>query len=171
MKTIFSLFDEKTDSETARLILAKTKQEFKKIPNLEKTMALALTLLDTYSICWSLFKKTFLSAINQQIVYQTANFKNECDYCVPWHTLLSKKVKMPPEDTQALKTGTKLSNNIYEELRHFTRTLIHSQGNIAQANLNPFLATGYTPQQALEGVLGIAIKTMIIIRILLQVHL
>ena len=101
-----------------------------------------------------------MSAIEQQIVYQTANFENECDYCVPWHTLLSKQVEMPPEDIQALRTGAKLSNNFYEELRHFTRTLIRSQGNIVQADLDTFLATGYTQQQALEVVLGIAIKTM-----------
>ncbi len=93
-------------------------------------------------------------------VYQTANFENECDYCVPWHTLLSKQVKMPPEDIEALRTGAKLANSRHEELRRFTRALIRSQGKIVEADLDAFLAAGYTPQQALEVVLGIAIKTM-----------
>ena len=60
------------------------------IPNLEKTMASAPTLLESYATCWSLFQNTSLSPVERQIVYQTANFENECDYCVPWHTLLSK---------------------------------------------------------------------------------
>ena len=67
---------------------------------------------------------------------------------------------MPPEDIEALRTGAKLANSRHEELRRFTRALIRSQGKIVEADLDAFLAAGYTPQQALEVVLGIAIKTM-----------
>ncbi len=67
---MFPLFDENTAPESSRSILAKTKQEFKMIPNLERTMALAPTLLESYSTAWSLFQNTSLSAIEQQIVYQ-----------------------------------------------------------------------------------------------------
>lgn len=38
--------------------------------------------------------------------------------------------------------------------------MIRTQNKIAQAELDAFLAVGYSPQQALEVVLGIAIKTM-----------
>ncbi len=157
---MFPLFDETTAPETARPILAKTKEEFKMIPNLERTMALAPTLLESYVVSWNLFQNTSLSSIERQIVYQTANFENECDYCVPWHTLLSKQAKMPQEDIQALRNGAKLSNSRHQELRRFTQSLIRCQGNIVQADLDAFYQAGYTPQQALEVVLGIAIKTM-----------
>ena len=157
---MFPLFDENNAPETARPILAKTKEEFKIIPNLERTMALAPTLLEAYTTCWSLFQQTSLSAIECQIVYQTANFENECDYCVPWHTLLAKQAKMSPADIEALRTGAKLSDSRHEELRRFTQSLIRSQGKVVQANLDTFYQAGYTPQQALEVVLGIAIKTM-----------
>ena len=157
---MFPLFDETTAPKTTRPILAKTKEEFKRIPNLEKTMALAPALLESYTTCWSLFQNTSLSPIERQIVYQTANFENECDYCVPWHTLLSKQVKMSKEDIEALRTGAKLSNSRYEELRRFTQCLIRSHGQVVQSDLDAFIRAGYSPQQALEVVLGIAIKTM-----------
>jgi alkylhydroperoxidase family enzyme len=157
---MFPLFDESTAPETARSILAKTKEEFKMIPNLERTMALAPSLLEAYTICWSLFQNTSLSPIECQIVYQTANFENECDYCVPWHTLLSKQAKIPSEDIEALRTGAKLSNSRHEELRRFTQSLIRCKGKVVQADLDAFYQAGYSPQQALEVVLGIAIKTM-----------
>lgn len=157
---IFPLFDDKTAPEKARPILNKTKEEFKMIPNLERTMALAPALLESYVTCWDLFNNTSLSPIERQIVYQTANFENECDYCVPWHTLLSKQAKMPPEDIEALRNGAKLSNNRYEALRIFTRSLIRTRGKIVRSELNAFVESGYTTEQALEVVLGIAIKTM-----------
>ena len=157
---MFPLFDENTAPETAQSLLAKTKEEFKMIPNLERTMALSPTLLESYVTCWSLFSKTSLSPIERQIVYQTANFENECDYCVPWHTLLAKQVKMPKEDIEALRTGAKLSNQRYEALRVFTQSLIRTQGKIVRSELDAFMQAGYVPQQALEVILGIAIKTM-----------
>lgn len=157
---MFPLFDETTAPDRSRSILAKTKQEFRMIPNLERTMALSPALLDAYSSCWNLFKQTSLTPIECQIVYQTANFENECNYCVPWHTLLARQVKMLPEDIEALRSGARLSNSRHEELRRFTQSLIRTRGNIAQAELNSFLAVGYSPQQALEVILGIAIKTM-----------
>ena len=156
----FPLFDETTAPQTARPLLTQTKKEFKMIPNLEKTMALAPVLLETYATGWNLFNHTSLSPIERQVVYQTANFENECNYCVPWHTLLSRQVKMSPEDIEALRTGAKLSNERHEGLRCFTQSLIRTQGKIAQAELDAFLAVGYSSQQALEVILGIAIKTM-----------
>lgn len=156
----FPLFDEVTAPEAAKPILSKTKEEFKMIPNLERTMALAPTLLESYVTSWSLFNHTSLSAIERQIVYQTANFENECDYCIPWHTFLAKKAKMPQEDIEALRTGAKLSNSRHEELRRFTQSLIRSQGKIVRSELDTFFQAGYSPQQALEVILGIAVKTM-----------
>jgi len=157
---MFPLFDETTAPQKARPILAKTKEEFKMIPNLERTMALAPTLLESYATCWSLFQSTSLSLIERQIVYQTANFENECNYCVPWHTLLAKQATMNQEDIENLRTGAKLSNSRHEELRRFTQSLIRSQGKVVQSDLDAFYQAGYSSQQALEVILGIAIKIM-----------
>ena len=51
---MFPLFDEATAPEAARPILIKTRKEFRMIPNLERTMALAPTLLESYATCWNL---------------------------------------------------------------------------------------------------------------------
>ena len=157
---MFPLFDEATAPEAARPILIKTRKEFRMIPNLERTMALAPTLLESYATCWNLYGNTSLSPVERQIVYQTANLENECDYCVPWHTLLSKQAKMPQQDIEALRTGASLSDSRHEELRRFTQSLIRSKGKIVRADLDAFYRAGYNSQQALEVVLGIAIKTM-----------
>lgn len=157
---MFKMFDENTAPKGAREILEKTKAEFKMIPNLEKTMAGAPTLLEAYSITWNLFKTTTLSEVEQQIVYQAANFENECNYCVPWHTVLSRQAGMNPNDIEALRAGSRLSNDKHEQLRRFTQALIRTKGKVVMADLDTFFQAGYNEQQALEVILGIAIKTM-----------
>ncbi|MGF1474713.1 MAG: carboxymuconolactone decarboxylase family protein [Geminicoccaceae bacterium] len=156
----FPLHDETTSPEASREALATTKRNFGMIPNLERVMATAPALLAAYSSAWNGFDTTSLSRIEQQVVYQTANFENDCTYCVPWHSYLAKQAQIKPGDVEALRTGAELSEPKLQALRVFTRQLIHNRGKIAHADLDAFFAAGYEPQQALEVVLGIAIKVM-----------
>jgi alkylhydroperoxidase family enzyme len=156
----FSLFDEDTAPENARPFLEAARKNLGVIPNLERTMAAAPPLLEAYVRTWELFDQTTLTPIERQVVYQTANFENECEYCVPWHTLLSRLAGMAPQDVQALREGAGLHDGRLEVLHRFARALITNRGKIANADLASFLDAGYTQQNALEVVLGLAIKTM-----------
>ncbi len=156
----FPLHDEDTAPDAAREALATTKQNFGMIPNLERVMATAPALLAAYSASWDLFDTTSLTPVERQIVYQTANFENECDYCVPWHTFLARQAKMASEGVEALRTNAPLSDPKFEALRQFTKKLIHTRGKVVETDLELFFEAGYAPQQALEVILGLAIKTM-----------
>ena len=160
MINLFPLHDETTAPEAARDALVATKRNFGMIPNLERVMANAPALLAAYSAAWDLFDTTSLSPNERQVVYQTANFENECDYCVPWHTYLAKRTKMAPQDVEALRTGARLSDPKLDALRTFARQLIHNRGKVGQADLAAFFDAGYGERQALEVVLGLAVKTM-----------
>jgi uncharacterized peroxidase-related enzyme len=156
----FPLHDEETAPEAAREYLQNTRSSFGMIPNLERTMASAPPLLAAYSFAWDIFDQTTLDPIERQIVYQTANFENECRYCVPWHSLLAKRAGADADLVEALRNGRQLSNPKYEALRQFTRVLILNRGKATHADIAAFTAVGYGANQALEVVLGIAIKTM-----------
>jgi len=156
----FPLHDETTAPEAARSALAATKANFGMIPNLERVMSSAPPLLQGYSALWDLFDETTLTPIERQVVYMTANFENECDYCIPWHSLLAEQAGMPEAEIEALRDGAALSDAKLEALHVFTRALIANRGNIAQADLKAFHDAGYTEVQALEVVLGLAVKTM-----------
>lgn len=157
---MFEIHDESSAPEESREKLAITRASFGMIPNLEAVMATAPPLLSSYSHAWEQFDNTTLSPIEQQVVYQTANFENECNYCVPWHSKLSQMAGMDKNDIQALRDGETLSNSKLETLRQFTRTLIHNRGKVTRADLQTFSDAGYSKENALEVVLGIAIKTM-----------
>ncbi len=156
----FLLTDETNAPEKSKPYLAKAEQAFGLIPNVERVMAQAPSLLASYMTAWDEFNESSLSDVEKQIVYQTANFENNCQYCMPWHTLLSQSVGMLAHDVKALRTASPLLEQKHEALRHFSRDLIRTQGSIEPSALSSFFKAGYNEQQALEVVLGIAIKTM-----------
>lgn len=156
----FTVFDEATAPEESRETLAAAKADFGMIPNLEAVMAAAPALLSSYVHSWAQFQSSSLSDIEQQIVYMTANFENNCEYCVPWHSKLSQMAKMPQEEVDNLRQGRALENARWNALHQFTRSVVRTRGSIAPADLETLLAAGYTRQQALEVVLGVAIKVM-----------
>lgn len=160
MPADFPLHDETTAPPEAAGALSTTRATFGMIPNLERTMATAPALLAAYATAWDLFEETSLTPVERQVVYQVANFENECEYCVPWHTVLSRQAGMAEADVAALRAGAPLSDPRLEALRVFARALIANRGKIARADLEAFLAAGYGPRQALEVVLGLAVKTM-----------
>ena len=156
----FPLLDETTAPAGARPALTAAQKNFGMIPNLEKVMASAPPLLTGYTTLWDLFENTTLTPIERQVVYLTANFENECNYCVPWHSLLAKQAGMDPSDIKALRAGAGLSDQKLEALRTFTRTLIANRGKVTVAELQAFFDAGYVDVQALEVILGLAIKLM-----------
>lgn len=158
--TPFNLYTIETAPDASKTYLESAKAAFGLVPNVEAVMAQAPGLLATYMTGWDRFDETSLSAVERQIVYQTANFENNCGYCVPWHTILSENAGLSESDVEALRNGANLSDGKQNALRIFTRDMVRNNGNIAPADLQAFFAQGYDEQHALEVVLGLAIKVM-----------
>ena len=154
----FPLLDETSAPKGALEALAKTKMNFGMIPNVEKVMALAPQLLSGYAYMWDLFGTTTFTPIERQVVFMTANFENECNYCVPWHSMPAKSAGMEKSEIEALRSGAPLAESKLEALRAFTRTLIANRGKAAEAELQVFFNAGYSDAQAPEVILGLAIK-------------
>lgn len=155
---IFPLLDETTAPEGALEALATTKKNFGMIPNVEKVMALAPQLLSGYAHMWDLFETTTLTPVERQVVYMTANFENECGYCVPWHSMLAKNAGIKPSQVEALRSAAPLADPKLEVLRGFTRSLIANRGKVSEADLQVFFNVGYSDVQVLEVILALSIK-------------
>ena len=154
----FPLLDETSAPKGALEALAATKKNFGMIPNVEKVMALAPQLLSGYAHMRELFETTTFTPIERQVVFMTANFENECSYCVPWHSMLAKNAGMEKSEVGALRSGAPLADPKLQALRVFTRTLIANRGKASEAELQVFFNAGYSDAQALEVILGLAIK-------------
>ncbi|USI73505.1 carboxymuconolactone decarboxylase family protein [Sphingomonas morindae] len=146
--------------EAARPIFEGVRSAFGFVPNLQSYMAEAPELLAGYTALWDLFSKSTLTAHEQQVVYLTANFENECHYCMAGHTTLAKMQKMEAGVIEALRAGTPLPDARLEALHRFTTLVVRNRGWVDAADVDAFIAAGFTKRNVLEVVLGVATKVM-----------
>jgi len=131
------------------------------IPNLIGVLANAPTALETYQVVGAINGRNSLSAAEREVVQITAAANNGCGFCVAGHTAIARKKLAMPEDIIEALRGTKaLSDPKLNQLARFTLAVMESKGQVADDQLNDFLAAGYNQQQALEVVLGVSLATL-----------
>ena len=69
-------------------------------------------------------------------------------------------MKVSEDITDALRNETPLPTAKLEALRSFTIQMVRERGNATDAQVQTFLAAGYSHRSVLDVILGIAQKTM-----------
>lgn len=159
--TDFTIHTAETAPEASQPLIAKSQAAFGRLPGLHAVMAESPALLDGYQQLHRLFaQETSFDADELTVVWQTINVEHACHYCVPAHTGIAKMMKVDDEITNALRDETPLPNDRLEALRTFVLQMVRQRGDVTDAQVETFLAAGFTRQQILEVVLGIAQKVM-----------
>lgn len=150
-----------TAPKKGRPLLEDSLKGFGRVPSLHAVMADAPALLDGYKHLHALFaNETSFDKDEVTVVWQTINVEHECRYCVPAHTAIAKGMKVDDAISEALRNETPLPNAHLEALRTFTLQVVRARGVVSDAEIETFLAAGFTRRQVLEVVLGVAQKVM-----------
>ncbi|NET33496.1 MAG: carboxymuconolactone decarboxylase family protein [Cyanothece sp. SIO1E1] len=147
-----------TAPEASKEALIKARETFGLLPNLEGILATSPAALKAGMNLWELFETTSFTPIEQQVIYLTANYEHACQYCMAAHSGLANIIGMKPEDIEALRQGLPMADPKLQALRLFTQRMIEARGWVDDQEITAFLAAGYTQQQVLEVILGIAVK-------------
>lgn len=158
--TKFTVYTENTAPAASKPTLKAVKEAFGFVPNLQANMAESPELLAAYTALWDLFSKTSLSATEQQVVYLTAIFENNCHYCMAGHTMLAKMQKIDSTVVQAIRSGRPIADPKLEALHKFTGIVVRERGFVPDADVDRFLAAGFTNRNVLEVVLGVGTKVL-----------
>ena len=129
----FTAHTAETAPEASRATLQDVRGAFGFVPNLQANMATSPELLAGYTALWDLFSKTTLTPTEQQVVYLTANFENECHYCMVGHTMLAKMQKIDDAIVQAIRNGTAIPVAKLEALHVFAGKLVRERGFVGDA--------------------------------------
>ena len=156
----FTIHTVETAPDESKEALAHAQKTFSFIPNLEGIFAEAPALLQGSMTLWDLFETTSFTPIERQVVYLTANYENSCDYCMAAHSGLAKMTGMSEENIEALRNGTPMLEPKLQALRYFTQQMVRDRGWVEDSEIEAFMAAGYSKQQVLEVILGVAIKVM-----------
>jgi uncharacterized peroxidase-related enzyme len=131
------------------------------LPNLIGVLANAPTALETYQVVGAINARTGLTPQEREVVQITAATLNGCGFCVAGHTAIArKKLSMPEELIQALRSVNPLHDAKLNALARFTVDVIEARGQISDDQLHAVLDAGYTQGNALEVVLGISLATL-----------
>ena len=158
--TEFTTYSIATAPEASKPFLEGAKKAFGFEANLLGNMAEAPALLEGYLTLSGIFDKTNLSATEQQIILMTNNRLNGCTYCMAAHTTISQGQKVPADIIEALRNGTPIADPKLEALRTFAAVINETRGWPDAADVEAFLAAGYTRQTVLEVILGTSLKVM-----------
>ena len=156
---MFTYHEPNTAPEKSQHLMIVSQKSLGMIPNLHKVLAEAPATYEAYNTAFGLFmKETTLSPLEQQVVFMTANFENNCHYCVPGHTWMMKSAKMPDDVIEALREGTSIPDARLQALHDYTKALLDQRGHIGDDKLDTFLGAGFTKRQALEVLTGLSAK-------------
>src|SRR6056297_2764135 len=146
--------------EAAQPLLNAAKGAYGFVPNLLGTMAEAPAILEGYMTLADIFGKTDLSETERQIILMTNNRLNGCQYCMAAHTSISQGAGVPEDVIEALRTNMPIADAKLEALRTFAAVMNEKRGWPHPADIDAFLAAGYSRQNTLEVILGTALKVL-----------
>ena len=135
-------------------------EKFGFLPNLIGVMAEAPALAEAYIALNGIFGKSSLTPTEQQVVLLSASYVNNCTYCMAAHSVVASMQNVPGDVVGALRAGKPIADAKLEALRGFTASVTESRGWPAEDVTQEFIAAGYTKANALEVVLGVALKTI-----------
>lgn len=149
-----------TAPEASKPTLEGTKKAFGFVPNLMAVFANSPAMVEAYSALAGHFEKTDLTATERQIVLMTNSRLNECEYCMSAHSTVSQMQKVPADVISALRDGSEIADPKLHALHVFTARINKDRGNVTQADVDAFLAAGYSEANILDVILGTGLKTM-----------
>lgn len=132
------------------------------VPNLFAHLAESPAALQAYKDLGTLVEKSALTPEEQQVVLISVSVENHCGYCVAAHSFISRNmIKIPAATISALRNGGSLPDPKLNALAAFTRAVVRERGWVAESReLKNFFDVGYTPQHALDVILGVTMKTL-----------
>lgn len=140
--------------------LQQAKSAFGFVPNLLGTFAEAPATLEGYMTLGRIFDGSSFDATERQVVLLTVSRYNDCHYCVAAHTVIAGMQKVPRNVVDAIRDGRAIGDERLEALRRFTTAVVDKRGQVGDEDIASFEAAGFSRQQVLEVILGVAYKTI-----------
>jgi AhpD family alkylhydroperoxidase len=101
------------------------------------------------------------SSVERSVVLLAASVANQCDYCTSAHsTVLKAFMKVPANVVASVRDGKRLADTRLDALVQYTKEIVNERGHVSESSLNVFLAAGYSKEQAMEVLIGVALKTV-----------
>jgi len=145
---------------SSRASLVGLQQAVGMIPNLAAGMAESPALLSAFLTTRDIYSKSTFTGAEIQVLSIVAAVENDCGWCVAFHSLMARKEGLADDIVGALRDARTPDDPRYGPLADFARAMVRGRGAVSRAELDRFVAAGYTRESALDVVVGMAFSLM-----------
>jgi uncharacterized peroxidase-related enzyme len=151
----------KTATGKARDMPGTAKRQLGFVPNMYGAMANQPALLESYATSYALFRaECGFTPAEQEVIFLVISHRNGCEYCMAAHSFVADKMsKVPPEITDAIRDGRPIADVKIQALAIFTKIMFDKRGQPSEADVQEFLAAGYSEKNILGIILAIGVRT------------
>ncbi len=144
----------------SRRMVAAAEEQFGFTPAPVGRMAASPQALGGFFQLNALFQKSSLDELARECLILTVATRNECHYCVAMHSATLARSGASTQLIDDLRAERPLPEPQLEALRVFVHQVMDHTGAVPDPAMTAFLAAGYTAENALDVVLGIATYTL-----------
>lgn len=137
-----------------------TLQKFGFVPLPSARHATAPAVLEAFGQLLETFAKTSLSELEREAIALVLAGKLDCKLCRDLHRRLAHVAGASNDEINALIAGEGVSDARLRALAAFTGRVVDTRGAVPDAELERFIAAGFTTRQALEVVVGVSTYTL-----------
>jgi len=117
--------------------------------------------LQTYLTLSEYMNRSSLSAVEQQVLALAASAENLCGFCMAAHSTIARRMmKIDDRIVDSLRDGEPLSDDRLEAFRRFVVAVMDQRGFVQGFALDAFLKAGFTQENVLDVIVGVAWKTV-----------
>ncbi|OUR95669.1 hypothetical protein A9Q84_14300 [Halobacteriovorax marinus] len=156
----YKIYNEETAPEYAKETLKGYTKKYGFIPNVMGVAAESQAALETYTNAVEVLGNSTLTPAEQQVLYLTVSYENECKYCVAAHTTVGKMFEVNDEVLNDLRNGKEVKDSKLNELIKFTRLVVKNRGRVNAEQVNAFIEAGYSKGNIFDVITVVATKTI-----------
>lgn len=156
----FTFHTTETEDPKRKALLEKAQAGYGMIPNMIAGLSESPEAAEAYMALSKYFVKGSLSKEQQHVVWFTANAEHGCEYCMTGHTGIAMMDKIDQNVIDSARNVEAYQDPKLEALRQFTLTMIRQRGWASDEEVQTFLDAGYTKQNIMDVIIGIAHKTI-----------
>lgn len=146
--------------ERSQSVLRAQQEKFGFVASPLARMAESPALLEAAIRILGSFEQSSLSHAEREVVAFTMAYDNDCTYCMAMHSALAMRVPELKPEIERLRSGALPADARLAVLSAFVRSVVVHHGNVPAEERETFTAAGFTVEQALDVVLGVAAYTL-----------
>jgi AhpD family alkylhydroperoxidase len=146
--------------DASKPALQTLKQAIGMVPNLAAAMAESPELIGAFVAVRGIYQSGTFTPAEREVISLTNAVENGCVYCRAVHATFALGAGVSAETVRGLRQSELPADPKLNALAAYARAVLRGRGKVEAHTLSAFYGVGYTPAQALEVLVALAVSVI-----------